>query len=78
MQLSRDDLKRAYRTMFTIRAFEERVDKEFALGNIPGLQTHLKLLMFGIVGVSLLPVVVSYVRARWLRKTGANKRNVLP
>ena len=36
MQLSRDDLKRAYRRMFTIRAFEERVDKEFALGNIPG------------------------------------------
>ena len=36
MQLSRDDLKRAYRSMFTIRTFEERVDKEFALGNIPG------------------------------------------
>ncbi|HVN02408.1 MAG TPA: thiamine pyrophosphate-dependent dehydrogenase E1 component subunit alpha [Caulobacteraceae bacterium] len=36
MQLSRDDLKRAYERMFTIRAFEERVDKEFALGNIPG------------------------------------------
>ncbi len=36
MQLSRDDLKRAYKSMFTIRTFEERVDKEFALGNIPG------------------------------------------
>jgi acetoin:2,6-dichlorophenolindophenol oxidoreductase subunit alpha len=36
MQLSRDDLKRAYRSMFTIRTFEERVTKEFALGNIPG------------------------------------------
>src|SRR5437879_1054686 len=36
MQLSRDDLKRAYRSMFTIRAFEERVEKEFAQGNIPG------------------------------------------
>jgi pyruvate dehydrogenase E1 component alpha subunit len=36
MQLSRDDLKRAYRLMYTIRAFEERVEKEFALGNIPG------------------------------------------
>ena len=36
MQLSRDDLKRAYRSMFTIRAFEERVQKEFVLGNIPG------------------------------------------
>jgi pyruvate dehydrogenase E1 component alpha subunit len=36
MQLSRDDLKRAYSRMFTIRAFEERVEKEFAQGNIPG------------------------------------------
>jgi pyruvate dehydrogenase E1 component alpha subunit len=36
MQLSRDDLKRAYRSMFTIRTFEERVMKEFAQGNIPG------------------------------------------
>lgn len=36
MQLSRDDLKRAYEKMYTIRVFEERVDKEFALGNIPG------------------------------------------
>jgi TPP-dependent pyruvate/acetoin dehydrogenase alpha subunit len=36
MQLSRDDLKRAYKSMFTIRTFEERVEKEFSLGNIPG------------------------------------------
>lgn len=36
MQLSRDELKRAYTRMFTIRAFEERVEKEFAAGNIPG------------------------------------------
>ncbi len=36
MQLSRDELKRAYRRMFTIRCFEERVEKEFAAGNIPG------------------------------------------
>jgi pyruvate dehydrogenase E1 component alpha subunit len=36
MQLSRDELKRAYRRMFTIRTFEERVEKEFAAGNIPG------------------------------------------
>jgi TPP-dependent pyruvate/acetoin dehydrogenase alpha subunit len=36
MQLSRDELKRAYRRMFTIRVFEERVEKEFAAGNIPG------------------------------------------
>ncbi|WP_304169443.1 thiamine pyrophosphate-dependent dehydrogenase E1 component subunit alpha [Phenylobacterium aquaticum] len=36
MQLSRDDLKRAYERMFTIRAFEERVEKEFSQGNIPG------------------------------------------
>lgn len=36
MQLSRDDLRRAYTLMYTIRAFEERVEKEFAAGNIPG------------------------------------------
>jgi pyruvate dehydrogenase E1 component alpha subunit len=36
MQLSRDELKKAYQRMFTIRAFEERVEKEFAAGNIPG------------------------------------------
>lgn len=36
MQLSREDLKRAYRQMATIRHFEERVEKEFANGTIPG------------------------------------------
>lgn len=36
MQLSREELKRAYRSMSTIRAFEERVEKEFANGTIPG------------------------------------------
>lgn len=36
MQLSRDELKRAYRTMKMIRTFEERVRKEFEAGNIPG------------------------------------------
>ena len=36
MQLSRDDLKRAYKTMVTIRVFEERVAKEFSAGTIPG------------------------------------------
>ncbi|MBI1250891.1 MAG: ABC transporter substrate-binding protein [Alphaproteobacteria bacterium] len=36
MQMSRDELRRAYRRMKTIRMFEERVEKEFAAGNIPG------------------------------------------
>ncbi len=36
MQMNREELLRAYRRMFTIRAFEERVEKEFAAGNIPG------------------------------------------
>lgn len=36
VQLSREDLKRAYRRMSAIRQFEERVEKEFAAGNIPG------------------------------------------
>ncbi|MFI4973997.1 MAG: thiamine pyrophosphate-dependent dehydrogenase E1 component subunit alpha [Caulobacterales bacterium] len=34
--MSRDDLLRAWRLMVTIRLFEERVEKEFAAGNIPG------------------------------------------
>src|SRR5579862_7066488 len=40
MQLNRDDLLRAYRSMFTIRAFEERVQQEFSKGGIPGF-VHL-------------------------------------
>ncbi len=36
MQLSRDELIRAYRLMRRIRAFEERIVKEFEAGNIPG------------------------------------------
>ncbi|PZV36726.1 ABC transporter substrate-binding protein [Mesorhizobium kowhaii] len=42
MQLSRDELKRAYERMFLIRVFEERVEKEFSAGNIPGF-THVYL-----------------------------------
>ncbi|NNG04581.1 MAG: thiamine pyrophosphate-dependent dehydrogenase E1 component subunit alpha [Inquilinus sp.] len=40
MQLSRDDLLKAYRSMRTIRAFEDRVHDEFATGDIPGF-VHL-------------------------------------
>lgn len=40
MQLSRDDLLRAYRTMTTIREFEERVASEFETGDMPGF-VHL-------------------------------------
>jgi len=36
MPLSREELLRAYRTMKTIRVFEERMCKEFENGNIPG------------------------------------------
>ncbi len=36
MQLSQDELKRAYRRMYMIRTFEERVVKESEQGNIPG------------------------------------------
>ncbi len=35
-EMSEYDLKRAFRRMSAIRQFEERVEKEFALGNIPG------------------------------------------
>ena len=40
MQLSKDDLLTAYRTMRTIREFEERLHVEFATGDIPGF-VHL-------------------------------------
>src|SRR5579863_1353876 len=40
MQLSREELVRAYRAMCTIRRFEERVQDEFAKGGIPGF-VHL-------------------------------------
>ena len=40
MQLSRDELLKAYRQMRTIREFEDAVHEEFAAGNIPGF-VHL-------------------------------------
>ena len=40
MQLSRDELLKAYRQMRTIREFEDTVHDEFAAGNIPGF-VHL-------------------------------------
>ncbi len=40
MQLSREELIRAYRDMRTIRAFEDRVSDEFQAGHIPGF-VHL-------------------------------------
>lgn len=36
MQLSRDELIRAYRTMQTIRMFEDRVNQEMSTGDVPG------------------------------------------
>lgn len=40
MQLNREELLRAYRTMRMIRAFEERLHTEFATGESPGF-VHL-------------------------------------
>jgi acetoin:2,6-dichlorophenolindophenol oxidoreductase subunit alpha len=40
VQTSRDELIRAYRSMVTIRRFEERVQEEFSKGGIPGF-VHL-------------------------------------
>src|SRR5574341_1328378 len=40
MQLSRDDLTKAYKRMRTIREFEDAVHDEFSAGNIPGF-VHL-------------------------------------
>lgn len=36
MQMSKSELGRAYRNLTAIRQFESRIEKEFALGNIPG------------------------------------------
>ncbi|HEX6114779.1 MAG TPA: thiamine pyrophosphate-dependent enzyme, partial [Geminicoccaceae bacterium] len=40
MQLSREELLKAYRQMRTIRQFEDAVHEEFSAGNIPGF-VHL-------------------------------------
>ena len=40
MQLSRDDLLKAYQRMRMIREFEDAVHDEFSAGNIPGF-VHL-------------------------------------
>ena len=40
VQLSREELLKAYRDMVTIRRFEERVQEEFSKGGIPGF-VHL-------------------------------------
>ncbi|BCV23513.1 MAG TPA: thiamine pyrophosphate-dependent dehydrogenase E1 component subunit alpha [Firmicutes bacterium] len=40
MEFSRDDLKAFYRTMFTIRSFEEKINDLFLAGEIPGF-VHL-------------------------------------
>ena len=40
MQFTREQLLQAYRTMRTIRAFEDRVHEEFSAGGIPGF-VHL-------------------------------------
>ena len=40
MQLSRDELREAYRRMTTIREFEDTLHEEFSAGNIPGF-VHL-------------------------------------
>ena len=40
MQLSREEMLKAYRDMVTIRRFEERVQEEFSKGGIPGF-VHL-------------------------------------
>ena len=42
MQLSKDDLLTAYRTMRRIREFEERLHIEFATGDIPGFRASLR------------------------------------
>ena len=53
MQLNREELLRAYRSMATIRRFEERVQEEFSKGGIPGF-VHLyageEAIAAGVIG----------------------------
>jgi membrane-associated protein len=36
----------------------------YFFGNLPAVKRHLSVVIFGIIGVSLLPIVVSTWRAR--------------
>lgn len=41
----------------------------YLFGNIPVIQHNFSLVIFAIIGVSLLPAVVEYVRAKWGKKS---------
>jgi membrane-associated protein len=41
----------------------------FALGNNPWVKDHFETVVFGIIGISLLPMVVQFIKSKWLKKS---------
>jgi len=41
----------------------------FALGNNPWVKDHFESVVFGIIGISLLPMVVQFIKSKWLKKS---------
>lgn len=41
----------------------------FALGNNPWVKDHFETVVFGIIGISLLPMVVQFIKSKWVKKS---------
>lgn len=41
----------------------------YALGNNPWVKDHFETVVFGIIGISLLPMVVQFIKAKWGKKS---------
>jgi len=41
----------------------------FALGNNPWVKDHFESVVFGIIGISLLPMVVQFIKSKWVKKS---------
>lgn len=44
----------------------------YFFGNIPIIQQNFETVIFGIIGISLLPMVWEYINAKWLKKSKEN------
>ena len=41
----------------------------FALGNNPWVKDHFETVVFGIIGISLLPMVLQFIKSKWVKKS---------
>lgn len=41
----------------------------FVLGNNPWVKDHFETVVFGIIGISLLPMVVQFIKSKWVKKS---------